>query len=168
MLDAEVNGLSAPRSHNATIHMNKIRAAVFADATCLAGCRRAEHLADRAGGKAQVSRLAFHVEGVLGNAARSRPQHRIGLRAAITGQQHVGFVYIKKVVRRGHDVERARVDGNCLIRAPVAHEVVDLTQGVFDVITVDPIHHVKAFAGPAGIHANASDIACAAKETRCI
>ena len=55
-----------------------------------------------------------------------------------------------------------------LIGAPVAHEVIDLFQGVLDVVAFDPVDRVHAFAGPAGIHADAANVAGTTQEPESI
>ena len=160
--------LAAPGAERSAINMNKVGAGVPANtARAASGCGSGQ-LAYRAIGKTQVSGLAFHVQRVLGNAARVAAQHGVGLRAAIAREQHKGFVGVGQAQRCGHDVDGARVDLDHAIGAPVAHEFVDLINGVFDVFAFDPIDCVDAFTGAAGVHFQSTDIACATQKSGCI
>ena len=68
----------------------------------------------------------------------------------------------------GHDVDRARVDRADFIAPPVAHMNVDLVEGRADIIAIDPVDHIEAFAGAPIIHGQFADIAGAAQKAKCI
>ena len=68
----------------------------------------------------------------------------------------------------GHDVDGTQVDVVNVIRAPVAHEEVDLAHCVFDVVAFNPIDRVDVFACTGRRHPDPADIAPATQKTCCL
>ena len=98
------------------------------------------------------------------HAANARPTH-VPWAAPSCRDQHVRLIGIEQIVRRGHDVDGARINRRDVVGPPVAHEVVDLLEGFRDVLTLDPIDHVDLLAGAPGIHLEPPNIASAAQKS---
>ncbi len=159
---------ATPGADVAAVHVDEVGARIFPNTTTAAGRCGFEHLTDRARFQSQVNGLAFHVQRIPRNASGAPPQHRVGLRGAIAGQHHVGFVGVQKVVGGGHDVDGSGVDHLHFVGAPVAHEVGDLFDGLVDILAVNPVDGVNALTRPSRIHRDLPDIATASAQAKSI
>ena len=161
---AMLGGSATPGADGAAVHVDEIGFGVATDAACATRRSGSGHLADRPRAQPQVGGLTLEVKRVLRHAGGPGPQHRVGLGAAIPGQEHIGLAHIQKVMGGRHDVDGAQVDLLDVICSPVAHEVVHFLDGVSDIFAFDPVDHVQPFARAARIHPNSANVAASAQK----
>ena len=118
--------------------MDEVGSGVVADAAVLQAHGDGAHAAHVDIGQAEIHGLAGHVLAVLRDAARSPPQHGIGLGGPVGREDVDRFPGADLPVDFPDDVEQARVHLGGLVDPPIAQEPIDLVQRVLVVAAVAP------------------------------
>ena len=118
------------------VHEGDARGRVVADAAALADQRGVAQLLHGNVGEGDVDRLAGDVQAVLGLTADLLAQHAVGLVGAVAADDVDRLLAAELRVHLPEQVDRHGVDVDLDVLAPVAHQPVDLLQGVAIVLAV--------------------------------
>ena len=122
--------------------MDEVGARIAANPAGSAGGGSSGHLTDRFALHAQIRCLPLHMQGIFSHTARAFAQQRVGFSCPVAGQHEEGGGGVEQLLRGCDDVNGACVDGAGPIPPPVTHEPIHLSQGIFDIVTFNPIDHI--------------------------
>jgi len=127
--------------------MHEIGCRIITDPAAPHGQRRAMKVRKRRSRQADIDRHALAVIAVPRHARGFAPQHRVGMRRTIAGNDLDGAVVAEPRLQRVQQIHQARMHRIDLARIMVAQHMVDLRHGGAAIAAVAPVIDMQTLVG---------------------